>query len=191
MLHCARTLGWTLRMSWGHRLSSDELSPDSRVLDEAARAVLKSVRVDRTHDVPYVGSCNRRGDTIYIDYELPMHLQFRSKRYDVDRYIVMHEVVEMLFEHHLRFSYRDAHQIASHMERALVQSDGLSWAVYSRFCSKWSEKIGRRRQYPNPPRDIDIQPERDSDDQATLKRMRLPASARKAPSTPRARRQRD
>jgi hypothetical protein len=178
-------------VSWGHRPTSDELAPNSRVLDEAARAVLKSVRVDRTHDVPYVGSCNRRGDTIYVDYELPMHLQYRGKRYDVDRYIVMHEVVEMLFEHHLRFSYRDAHQIASHAERALVQSDGLSWAVYSRFCSKWTEKIGRRRSYPNPPRDIDLQPERDCEDQTTLKRMRLPASARKPPSTPRARRQRD
>jgi hypothetical protein len=178
-------------MSWGHRPKPDELVPNSRVLDEAARAVLKCVRVDRTHDVPYVGSCNTRGDTIYIDYELPMHLTYRGKRYDVDRYIVMHEVVEMLFEHHLQFSYRDAHQIASQTERALVHSDGLSWAVYSRFCSKWAGKIGARRAYPDPPHDIDLQPERDTDDKTTLKRMRLPAKAKAKPNTPRARRQRD
>ena len=161
------------------------------MLDEAARAVLKSVRVDRTHDVPYVGSCNRRGDTIYIDYELPMHLTYHGKRFDVDRYIVMHEVVEMLFEHQLRFSYRDAHQIATQMERALVQSDGLSWAVYSRFCAMWSKKIGARRVYSDPPRDIDLQPARDSDDDATLRRLRLPARAKATPGGQRGRRQRD
>ena len=178
-------------MSWGHRPKAAEFAPNSRVLDEAARAVLKSVRVDRTHDVPYVGSCNLRGDTIYIDYELPMHLTYRGKRYDVDRYIVMHEVVEMLFEHQLRFSYRDAHQIATQMERALVQSDGLSWAVYSRFCARWVKKIGARRVYSDPPRDIDLQPERDSEDEATLRRVRLPARAKAAPPGQRGRRQRD
>jgi len=178
-------------MSWGHRPKAREFAPNSRVLDEAARAVLKTVRVDRTHDVPYVGSCNRRGDTIYIDYELPMHLTYRGKRYDVDRYIVMHEVVEMLFEHSLRFSYRDAHQIATQMERALVQSDCLSWAVYSRFCSKWTKKIGARRAYSDPPPDIDLQPERDSEDAAILRRLHLPARAKAPPPGRRGRRQRD
>lgn len=178
-------------MSWGHRPSADEFSLNSRVLDEAARALLKSVRVDRTHDVPYVGSCNRRGDVIYIDYELPMHLTYKGKRFDVDRYIVMHEVIEMLLEHQLKFSYRDAHQIATTMERALVMSDGLSWAVYSRFCSRWTQSIGRRRSYPNPPRDIDLQPERDTHDASTLRRLRLPAKDKALPSTLKARRQRD
>jgi len=127
-------------MSWGHRPHASEFVSNSRVLDEAAAAVIKSMRIDRTHDVPYVGSCNKRGDTIYIDYELPVHLESLGKRYDIDRYIIMHEVVEMLFEHTLKFSYRDAHQIATHAERALVQSDGLSWSVYSRFCSVWAKK---------------------------------------------------
>jgi len=164
---------------------------NSRVLDEAARAVLKAVRVDRTHDVPYVGSCNRRGDIIYVDYELPTHLESLGKRYDVDRYIVMHEVIEMLLEHHLKFSYRDAHQVATATERALVQSDGLSWAVYSRFCSKWSKKISARRSYPNPPHDIDLQPERDTEDDSTMRRLRLPAKAKAASKTLKDRRQRD
>jgi hypothetical protein len=178
-------------MSWGHRAKASEFLLNSRVLDEAAAAVLKAVRVDRTHDVPYVGSCNKRGDTIYIDYELPSHLESLGKRYDIDRYIVMHEVVEMLFEHILKFSYRDAHQIATHAERALVQSDGLSWRVYSRFCSMWSTKIGGRRAYPNPPIDIDLQPERDMEDETTLKRIRLPRDKKTAPMAPRQRRQRD
>jgi hypothetical protein len=159
-------------MSWGHRPKAGDFVANSRVLDEAAAAVMKLVRIDRTHDVPYVGSCNRKGDTIYIDYTLPTHLESKGKRYDIDRYIVMHEVVEMLFEHSMKFCYKDAHQIATQAERALVLSDGLSWAVYSRFCSHWSKKIGLRRHYPNPPRDIDLQPEHDTDDAATLRRLR-------------------
>jgi len=178
-------------MSWGHRPHASEFVSNSRVLDEAAAAVIKSMRIDRTHDVPYVGSCNKRGDTIYIDYELPSHLESLGKRYDIDRYIIMHEVVEMLFEHTLKFSYRDAHQIATHAERALVQSDGLSWSVYSRFCSVWAKKIGGRKSYPNPPTDIDLQPERDTEDATTLKRMRLSRGAKAPPDSPRKRRQRD
>jgi hypothetical protein len=49
-------------MSWGHRAKASDFVLNSRVLDEAAAAVLKAVRVDRTRDVPYVGSCNKRGD---------------------------------------------------------------------------------------------------------------------------------
>jgi hypothetical protein len=178
-------------MSWGHRPSPGELALNSHVLDEAANAVIKSVRVDRRHDVPYVGSCSRSGKVIYIDYELPSHLMHKGERYDVDRYIVMHEVVEMLFEHHLRFCYRDAHQIASRCERALVESDGLPWAVYARFCSIWSKKIGARRHYPNPPGDIDLQPEWDDQDGTTLQRMQMPAASKRRPHSPALRRIRD
>jgi hypothetical protein len=168
-------------MSWGHRPKPGELDLNSHVMDEAAAAVLKAVRVDKTHDVPYVGSCSKNGKTIYIDYELPTHLEYKGERYDVDRYITMHEVVEMLFEHHLKFSYRDAHQIATRAERALVESDGLSWAVYARFCSQWAKKIGARRHYPNPPRDIDLQPEQDDEDKTTIRRMALPSRLKKVP----------
>jgi hypothetical protein len=165
-------------MSWGHRPKPSETTIQPRVLDEAAAAVLKAVRVDKTHDVPYVGSCNRSGDTIYIDYELPTHLEHRGKRFDIDRYIVMHEVAEMLFEHHLQLCYRDAHQLALHLERALVESDGLSWAVYSRFCSIWSKKIGARRHYREPPADIDLQPEIEEEDASVLARMNVPRAER-------------
>ncbi len=178
-------------MSWGHRPRKDIFSLNNGMLDEASLAMLKAVRVDRTHDVPYVGSCNLKGDVIYIDYELPTHLTYRGKRYDVDRYIVMHEVIEMLLEHRLKFAYRDAHQIALHSERALVNSDGLSWAVYNRFCSRWIKVIGNRRHYPNPPADIDLQPEHDCNDVTTLKRMNLPKGAKAKPKTPRTRRHRD
>ena len=158
-------------MSFGHRPPASDFVPNSRILDEAAMAMIKSVRVDRNHDVPYIGSCNLAGDVIYIDYALPQHITSKGVRYDIDRYIVMHEVVEMLLEHHLKFSYRDAHQIATQAERALVQSDGLSWAVYSRFCNGWGKTIGGRKSYPNPPPDIDLQPEIDCEDEAVLKRM--------------------
>lgn len=175
-------------MSWGHRPRPREVRIDRHVLDEAAAGVMKAVRVDRTHDVPYVGSCSRKGDVIYIDYEMPTHLTADGKRYDVDRYIVFHEVVEMLFEHHLKLEYRDAHQIALRAERALVESDGLSWAVYSRFCNRWAKRIGNRRDFPNPPKDLDLQPEIDEEDRPTLKRMRGAAPRAAAQSRRRRRR---
>jgi hypothetical protein len=178
-------------MSWGHRPKPDIYTLNSGVLDDACQAMLKAVRVDRTHDVPYVGSCSLDGKTIYIDYELPTHFVHRGKKVDIDRYIVMHEVVEMLFEHHLHFAYEDAHQIALHAERALVVSDGVPWAIYNRFCMRWVRVIGNRRHYPNPPLGIDLQPERDCNDRVTLKRMNLPATAKRWPKKPSLRRNRD
>lgn len=166
-------------MSWGHRPQKGEWLVNSRILDEAAAAVMKSVRIVRKYDVPYVGSCSRDGKTVYIDHQLPPHMTHAGKRYDIDRYITMHEVVEMLFEHALHFQYRDAHQLALRAERALVESDGLPWTAYNRFCAKWIKLIGERRHYPNPPPDIDLQPEIDEDDKATLRRM----GARRAAKT--------
>jgi hypothetical protein len=170
-------------MSWGHRPQPGEWLVNSRILDEAMATMLESVKVVRLYDVPYVGSCNKKGDTIYIDHELPPQLKHRGKVYDIDRFIVMHEVVEMLFEHALKFPYRDAHQIALRAERALVESDGLPWDVYNRFCSKWVKVIGGRKHYANPPPDIDLQPEIDEDDKATLRKMGAKLAARTGSNT--------
>ena len=120
--------------------------------------------------------------------EMKINSHVLDEAADVDRYIVFHEVVEMLFEHHLNFDYRDAHQIALNAERALVLSDGLSWAVYSRFCSMWAKRIGGRKRFPHPPRDLDLQPEIDEEDRPTLKRLRLPASKAKTQAQRRRRR---
>ncbi|MBS0432966.1 MAG: hypothetical protein JSS21_11270 [Proteobacteria bacterium] len=170
-------------MSWGHRPRPKDWLVNNGLLDEAADAMMKAVRVIRDYDVPYVGSCSRDGRKIYIDHRLPPHLEHRGKRYDIDRYITMHEVVEMLFEHVLHFQYRDAHQIALRAERALVESDGLPWAVYGKFCAKWIKAIGERRHYPNPPPDIDLQPEIDEDDKATLRRMGATRAAKTGKNT--------
>ena len=170
-------------MSWGHRPQPGEWLVNSRILDEAAAAMMASVKVVRLYDVPYVGSCNKKGDTIYIDHQLPPQLEHRGKIFDINRFIVMHEVTEMLFEHVLHFRYRDAHQFALRAERALVESDGLPWAVYDRFCSKWIKIIGARKYYPNPPPDIDLQPEIDEDDKATLRRMGATRAARTGRNT--------
>ena len=141
------------------------------------------MRVLRLCDVPYVGSCNRKGDTVYIDHQLPPQLEHPGKVYDINRFIVMHEVLEMLFEHVLHFQYRDAHQLALRAERTLVESDGLPWPVYNRFCSKWVKIIGERKHYPNPPPDIDLQPEIDENDKLTLRRMGAKRAAKTGRNT--------
>jgi hypothetical protein len=186
-LDCAQTArrapAGDRRMSWGHRPQPGEWLVNSHILDETAAAVMNSVRVLRLYDVPYVGSCNRKGDTVYVDHQLPPQLEHRGKVYDIDRFIVVHEVVEMLFEHVLHFQYRDAHQLALRAERALVESDGLPWSVYNRFCSKWIKIIGERKHYPNPPPDMDLQPEIDEDDKSTLRRMGATRAARTGRNT--------
>lgn len=60
-----------------HELGSRPKPPtlNRGVLDDVVMAALKSVRVVRIYDLSYVGSCHRAGDTIYIDHELPPHIE--------------------------------------------------------------------------------------------------------------------
>jgi hypothetical protein len=62
-------------MSWGSRPKPKATSLNRGVLDDVVMAALKSVRVVRSYDLFYAGSCHRAGDTIYIGHELPPHIE--------------------------------------------------------------------------------------------------------------------
>lgn len=142
----------------------------SKELDTVVNDLLSKVTVDKKHDVPYVAGYSKDGKTIYIDREARTELD----GHDTSRYLILHETIERSLEDKPYFlHYLIAHQIALRAERDAVMADGLSWTTYNSFWAKQIKAIGSRDSYPNTPRDLDLQPYRDEDDRATLRKMKF------------------
>lgn len=141
------------------------------MLDRALDAILKRVRVDRRHDVPYLAGYSRDGTTIYLDRHLPKFFRFRGKTIAVDRYLVMHEAVEKTLIDQLNLHYQHAHEIATRAEEAAVRAAKISWRAYDRFMQQYVKQVGYER-LTRLPADLDQKPYRDEHDRDLLRRMR-------------------
>src|SRR5579863_7346519 len=98
----------------------------SLMLDRALDAILRRVmKLDRTHDVPYLAGYSQDGQTIYIDRHLPPTMNYKGRKIEVDRYLIMHEEVEKTLIDQLGLHYLHAHQIATRAEEAAVRADGI------------------------------------------------------------------
>jgi hypothetical protein len=144
----------------------------SLMLDRALDAILRRVKkLDRSHDIPYLAGYSTDGKTIYIDRHLPRTMPFKSRRVDVDRYLIMHEEVEKTLIDQLGLHYLHAHQIATRAEEAAVRADGIGWRDYDRFMQRYVKHIGDER-LTKVPEDLDLKPYRDEHDFDLIARMR-------------------
>src|SRR5215475_11086706 len=146
----------------------------SLMLDRALDAILRRVgKLDRTHDVPYLAGYSVDGNTIYIDRHLPKTMNYKGRKVEVDRYLIMHEEVEKTLIDQLGLHYLHAHQIATRAEEAAVRADGILWRDYDRFMQKYVKHIGDER-LNKVPEDLDLKPYRDEHDFDLIDRMRRP-----------------
>jgi hypothetical protein len=141
----------------------------SALMDIAA-ALRRRIKVDRSHDIPYIAGYSRDGATIFIDRHMPHSLVYRAKRVDTDRFLLVHEIVEKALLDQLGLHYLHAHQIALRIEQAAVRAAGIEWQVYNRFTKSKEKKIGDER-LTKVPRDLDLTPYQDEHDFATLRAM--------------------
>ena len=140
------------------------------MLHQAVRDILRRVRLDRSHDVPYLAGYSRDGKTIYIDKDLPKTFAAPGgRRVAVDRYLILHEAVEKALLDGLGLSYPHAHQIALRAEQAAVRADGVPCRPYDLFMKRYikeaDDDLGRL------PTDLDLKPYRDEHDTQTLRRL--------------------
>src|SRR5947209_655442 len=76
------------------KVSGDDTLLSGPLLRQAVNAILRRVRLDRRHDVPYLAGYSRNGKIIYIDKDVPRSFTTRGKRVTVDRFLILHEAVE-------------------------------------------------------------------------------------------------
>ena len=139
-----------------------------RALDAVARRVKK---LDRVHDIPYVAGYSKDGKTIYIDRHLPSEMEYKGRKINTDRFLLLHEEVEKTLIDQLNLHYLHAHQIATRAEEAAVRADGILWRDYDRFMQRFVKSIGDER-LQKVPEDLDLRPYRDEHDYDLIVRMR-------------------
>jgi len=162
-----------MSIAFRHRKNDWLMSPE--ILREAGRMILADVRVVRDYDVPYVAGYDKRGKIAYIDHALPRG--FEDPRatdgfFDVTIPLVVHEIVEAGLEEEMKsLPYQPSHQCALHVEKALVEADGIDWVTYNGWFARQIKTIGGRSIYPHCPPQLDLEPYLDEEDWETLKKM--------------------
>jgi hypothetical protein len=150
-----------------HRSPTDWLLNPS-ILTEAVNAIKADVKLDTTFEIPYVAGYSRDGKCFYIDSKLPAKWQ----GFDLSLTLLLHETVERALEGLIpKLPYQLAHQIALNAEKAAVEAFKLNWVAYNRFFNGEIKEIGSRKRYAHCPKDLDLEPYRDEEDWATLKKM--------------------
>jgi hypothetical protein len=76
--------------------------------------------------------------------------------------------------------YLHAHQIATRAEEAAVRAAGVEWHAYDRFMQKYVKRIGDER-LKKVPKDLDLKPYRDEQDDDLLRLMLKSVRADNAP----------
>lgn len=140
-------------------------------LSDAIKAIKKKVRIDCTKDIPYVAGYSRDGKIIYIDCELPEFMS-GNKKLNVWTAVSMHEAVEKALLDAYNVPYQLAHQIALRVERSIVEAAGVSWKAYNAWMEKWIKDIGSRKAYPNSPKNLDLTPYEDENDEPVLRKLK-------------------
>src|ERR1700691_731644 len=163
------------------RLRLPEWYVSSLMMDRALDAVVRRVKkLDRKHDIPYLAGYSLDGKTIYIDRHMPKSFKFGGRVIETDRFLILHEEVEKTLIDQLGLHYLHAHQIATRAEEAAVRAAGVNWRDYDRFMQKYVKQMGDER-LTKVPKDLDLKPYRDEQDDDLLRRMLKSVRAGKAP----------
>jgi len=87
------------------------------------------MKVDRTHDDPYLAGESQNHRCLYIDKRVPKTMTVKGKTFDPAKYLAIHESNE---RKHMDagMKYEPAHRLALKAERKAVEADGINWAGY-------------------------------------------------------------
>jgi hypothetical protein len=137
------------------------------ILKSAIEAILQFIRLDWTMDIPYVAGYSEDGQHIYIDKDCPK----KYEKIDLKKTLVVHEATEIAVLSLFKLEYKQAHQIALRVEKALVEAYGYNWEDYNKFFEPIIKKIGDKK-LVNVPQDLDLQPYEDEHDEKELDALR-------------------
>ena len=133
-------------------------------------AEIKTIRVNRRFDIPYVAGYSETGNTIFID----RHLSTLMEKRDIQYLLVTHEVTEKALLDIFHLDYQQAHHIATNIEHEIALKSGVNWERYLKFLDPQMKTIGSDK-VKVVPKDLDIEPYQDEKDFDLLKRMKLHA----------------
>lgn len=166
-------------MSSGH-FHADHLDPveAKRILHQAMgnaafreRIYDSKYRIDRDFDIPYLAGYSKDGRVIYVDRHLPIQLLIGGRRIAILPYLTIHERTEKALLDFLDFKYLRAHQIATYVEHRDLKRMHVSPNLYEKALDPYI-KADQHEKITRVPRNLDLEPYRDSRDLKLLGRMK-------------------
>ena len=148
-------------------------------MDLFIKDMLEATKLNREYDIPYLAGYSKSGKKFYIDFDMPKgYINKAGTFVPTDKYLMVHEFIEKTLEEQflkkgIDAPYQICHQVALRVERLAVENDNADWNEYNKFMMREVKKIGSRKDYTNVPKDLDLKPYYDEDDEATLKKMHV------------------
>jgi hypothetical protein len=145
----------------------DAALADPRVRQKLARGA----KVDRTHDIPYLGGISRDGRTVYIDRHLPASLKIGRLAINPVPYLTTHERTEHAIMTVLGLKYAAAHKLATAAEERRVRRAGIDPRAYEAALKPYV-KADDVEKLVRVPKDLFLGPYEDEQDTALMARMK-------------------
>ena len=135
------------------------------------KLMAQRVRIERTHDIPYLAGYSEDGRTVFFDRH---YRPFMTKDVDTTPFLLVHEKAEKACLTLFKMKYQHAHDIATYLEYKAVKKAGIDWKEYSDYLQPFIRATDRER-VRRVPKNLDLQPYRDEHDVKHLRAMKKAA----------------
>ncbi len=157
----------------GTRLESDGSSisiNNLRIEVEEARNA-QEVVLSHDYDIKYTGGYSIDGKTIYLDEHFPSMLEVEGKQVDARKSIGFHHELPEKWMSDNGYEYPYAHEVATHIEKEYVISQGVTWKGYCEEVDKNLRNVYRHKLGKSPV-SLDLAPYLYCRDREALKEIR-------------------
>jgi hypothetical protein len=143
---------------------------------ETIADLMKTIKVVRSYDIPYLAGYSVDGLTFYVDSDVePM--PYEDRAIDIVPFFMLHEFVEksilLLLKKQgviIEGAYMIAHQVAYAAETMAIEMEKIDRKAYDAFWMGLLKKAGDKKD-PKCPPDLDIEPYKDEKDYEVIKKI--------------------
>ena len=135
------------------------------------RKSAEDVRVSLKFDIKYTGGYSMDGNTIYLDEHFPKFFMVEGKEVSTVESIGLHHELPEKWMSDNGYEYPYAHETATGIEKAYVESLGVTWKGYCNEVDKNLRKVYSRLLEKSPP-SLDLAPYLYCRDREALKEIR-------------------
>jgi hypothetical protein len=131
---------------------------------------------DNNFDIPYIAGYSKDGNTLFFDRHLPeiltLELDGNKREINPREFLRLHETLEKAIIDALGWSYFPAHAAATAYERrGILQKLGPQWWMPYEHTMDGYAKADEHEKIKKVPKNLDMTPYHDADDNRLLKVM--------------------
>lgn len=140
--------------------------------ENAIKALESRVKISRKYDVPDLAGYDKNGKDFYIDKDCPEFFEWHGRKVETDKFLILHEEVEIALIKLSHLTYQDTHQIACLAEKEAVETaEGMGvWEGYADFMRKQIDLAWNKKNINAPP-NLDKKPYVDEKEHSKLKQL--------------------